>query len=88
MESTDGNKSNKAIVSEMATEVFEDMEERFLPHKLPWIRDGQTWIMLRRGQEVRSWMEYILGTDRCLFQNMDVRDPRHNTNQYMVLGRL
>ena len=37
---------------------------------------------------VQSRTDYILGTDRRLFQNVAVRDPRHNTDQYMVLGCL
>ena len=44
--------------------------------------------MKRQGQVVRSRTDYILGTDRRLFQNVAVRDPRHNTDYYMVLGCL
>ena len=33
-------------------------------------------------------MDYILGTDCCLFQNVATQDPRHNTNHYMFLGCL
>ena len=46
------------------------------------------WGMLRKGQEVRSRTDYILGTDRRLFRNVTVRDPRHNSDHYMVLGCL
>ena len=35
-----------------------------------------------------SWTDYILGTDRRLFRNVIVRDPRHNSDHYMVLGCL
>ena len=41
--------------------------------------------MLWNGWEVRSWPDYILGTDRRLFGNVAVRDPRHNSDHYMVL---
>ena len=44
--------------------------------------------MHRSGREVRSWTDYILGTDSCLFQNVLVRDARHNTYYYLVLGCL
>ena len=44
--------------------------------------------MLRKGREVRSQTDYILGTDRRLFRNVAVRDPRHNLDHYMVLGCL
>ena len=44
--------------------------------------------MLRWGQEVCSWTNYILGTDRHLLQNVEVRDTRHNTYHNLVLGFL
>ena len=44
--------------------------------------------MRRKGQVVRSQTDYILGTDRRLFKNVAVQDPRHNTDHYMVLGCL
>ena len=37
---------------------------------------------------VRSRTEYLLGTDRILFRNVSIRDPRHNTDHFMVLGCL
>ena len=46
------------------------------------------WGMLRKGREVRSRTDYILGTDRRLFRNVTVPDPRHNSDHYMVLGCL
>ena len=39
-------------------------------------------------REVRSRTDYILETDHSLLRNMSVRDPRHNSYQYMVLGCL
>ena len=44
--------------------------------------------MLQKGREVRSRTDYILGMDRRLFGNISVRDPRHNSDHYMVLGFL
>ena len=44
--------------------------------------------MQRKGQVVRSRTDYILGTDSLLFRNVAVRDPRHNSDHYMVLGCL
>ena len=41
--------------------------------------------MLRKGREVRSQTDYILGIDRRLFGNVSVRDPRQNSDHYMVL---
>ena len=37
---------------------------------------------------MQSWTDYILGTDRRLFGNVSVRDPRHKSDHYMVLGCL
>ena len=44
--------------------------------------------MPRNGREVRSWTDYILGTDRRLFRNVALWDPWHNLDHYMVLGCL
>ena len=44
--------------------------------------------MIRAGREVRSRTDYILGKDFRLFWNVSVRDPRHNSDHYMVLGFL
>ena len=44
--------------------------------------------MVRESKVVQSRTDYILGTDQSLFWNVSVRDPRHNTNHYMVLGCL
>ena len=43
---------------------------------------------MREGKVVRSRMDYLLGTDRSLFRNVSVRDPRHNTDHFMVVGCL
>ena len=44
--------------------------------------------MVRGGKAVRSRTDYILGTDRSLFKNVAVRDPRYNSDHYMVMGLL
>ena len=44
--------------------------------------------MVREGNVVRSRSDYILGTDQSIFWNVSVRDLRHNTDHYMVLGCL
>ena len=44
--------------------------------------------MVRQGREVRSRADYILGSDRRIFQSVAVRDPRHNSDHYMFLGCL
>ena len=62
------------------------MTYHFLTQKIPWTQEDRTWRMLHRGQEVRYQKYYILGMDLCLFQNVAVRYPMHNTDHYMVLG--
>ena len=44
--------------------------------------------MRRQGRKVRSRTGYILRSDRRIFQNMNVRDPRHNSYHFMVVGSL
>ena len=44
--------------------------------------------MIRGGKEVWSRTDYIMGTDHSLFGNVSARDPRHNSDHYMVLGCL
>ena len=41
--------------------------------------------MICGGQEVCSHINYILGTDLHLFQNMAFQDAWHNTDHYLVL---
>ena len=66
----------------------EDMTAHILRRKRIWGRERRTWNMVREGKMVRSRMDYILGTDRSLFRNVSVRDPRHNTDHFMVVGCL
>ena len=74
-----------AVPTEAGIEV---MAAHFLPRRSRWNQERRTWSMVREGKVVRYRTEYILGTDRSLFWNVSVRDPRHNTDHYMVLGCL
>ena len=47
-----------------------------------------TCSMVRTGKEVRYQTDYILGTDRCLFRDVTVWDPRHNSYHYLFIGCL
>ena len=42
--------------------------------------------MIREGRDMRSRTDYILGKDFRIFGNVSFRDPRHNSEHYMVLG--
>ena len=84
----EGDRRAEDIRTTIAAEGLEDMAQHFLPRERRWCRDQRTWGMLWNGREVRSQTDYILRTDRHLFRNVAVRDPRHNSDHYMVLGCL
>ena len=44
--------------------------------------------MVRQGREVRSRMDYIMGSDCWVFRKVVVQDPVHNYDQFMVMGCL
>ena len=69
-----------------AAEGLEDMVRRFQPRERRWCRDRRTWGLIRKGREVRSRTDYILGADRRLFRNVAVQESWHNSDHYMVLG--
>ena len=76
------------IAVALAEEGIEDMVAHFLLRQRKWVRERRTWSMVREGKVVWSRTDYILGTDLRLFWNISVRDPRHNTDHYMVMGCL
>ena len=84
----EGDRRAEDIATTLATEGLEDMAKQCLPRESRRCRDRKTWGMLRNGREVRSRTDYILGMDRRIFRNVAVRDPRHNSDHYMVLGCL
>ena len=83
----EGDRREEDIAATTATKVLEDMAQHFLPPERRWCRYWQTWGMLQKGSEVRSWTDYILGTDRRLFGNVFVQDPRHNSNHQWTRQR-
>ena len=82
----EGDWRGEEIAATLATEGLEDMTAHFLPRRRSWFWDRRMWSMIWVGKEVRSRTDYILGTDRRLFLNVSVRDPRHNSYHYIVLG--
>ena len=84
----EGDQREENIAAPFTTEGLEGMAPHFLPQQRRWCWDRRTWGMLRKGMEMRSRTDYILGTDRHLFRNVSVRYPRHNLDHYMVLGCL
>ena len=84
----EGNRRAENIATDLATAGVEDMAQHFMPQRRRWNRGRRTWDMRRKGHVVRSRTDYIMGKDRRLFKNVAVRDPRHNSDHYMVLGCL
>ena len=85
---TETDRRVSEIAAAMTEAGVEDMAAHFLSRKLKWGRERRTWIMVREGKVVRSRTDYLLGTDRSIFRNVSVRDPRHNTDHFMVVGCL
>ena len=76
------------ITVALTTEGLEDMLNLLLLHRRPWCQDGRTWVMIQVGREVRSHTDYILVTDRRLFWNVSVWDPRYNSDHSLFMGCL
>ena len=57
----EGDRREEDIAATIVTEGLENMAQNFLPRERWWCRDWRTWGMLRKGREVRSRTDYILG---------------------------
>ena len=66
----------------------EDMTAHFLLPRRRWGRERRTGSMVQEGKVVRSRTDYLLGTGQSLFRNVSIRDPRHNTDHFIVVGCL
>ena len=84
----DGRGQKKEIATVMVMEGLEDLAEHLFLRRRAWCRDCRTWSTRRQGRVVRSWMDYILGSDRRILQNVAVQELRHNSNHFMVVGSL
>ena len=86
LEEPEGYRREEETLAELTAAVLEEILAHFLPRRCPWCRGGRTCSMVQMGREVRSWTGYILWKDHCLFRIVAIRDPRHNSDHYMVLG--
>ena len=77
---------DKEITKTLTITVIEYMSTHLLPRRKSWARYRQIWNILRKGREVRSHMDYLMGTYRCLLHIISIWDDRHNIYQYLVLG--
>ena len=62
--------------------------EDFHTYVCPRNQEKGMWSMVVIVMEVRFRTDYILDTDRCLFRNMSILDPRNNLDNYLILGCL
>ena len=85
---TDNDRRGSEIAAALKEAGVEDMSAHFLLRKQLWGRERRTWSMVREGRVVWSRTDYLLGTDRSLFRNVSLRDPRHNSDHLMVVGHL
>ena len=74
----EGRERDEGIAASISKEVLDVISSHFLPRHKLWLKDSCTWDMHPGSWEVRSRINYILGTDSCLLQNVAVRDARHN----------
>ena len=88
LESTGGRGQDEEITAAVLTAGLEDLLVHFLPSRIAWNRYRRMWANVRQGREMRSWTDYILGSNCRIFQNVAVRDLRHNSDHCMVLGCL
>jgi hypothetical protein len=79
-----GSEREHEIAATVAACGLEDMASHFRPRR-PY-REGYTWKMSRLGSLVTSRCDYLLGTDRRTFLNVCLKDPRFDSDHFMVLG--
>lgn len=82
----EGSERDETIAAAIADEGLEDMSLHFFRRRGK--RDGRTWTMARQGRMITSKTDYVLGTDRRAFRNVQTRDPRCNSDHYMVVANL
>ena len=88
LEEPEGTPRSETIADKLVADGLMDMSLYFLQQQKTWLKDRCTLRMQWDGREVRSRREYILGTDRILFQDAAIQDARHHSEHYMVLGCL
>jgi hypothetical protein len=72
------------IMALMASMGLEDMPSHF--RQRAGFRHGDTWHMVRDGQLISSKCDYIMATDRRIFQYVRLKEPRYNSDHLMVTG--
>ena len=73
----------QAITTEMAVLGLEDLLLHFRLRRS--YRHGMTYMQHRNGETVRARCDYLLGTDRRMFTNVSIRDPRLFTSDHLMV---
>ena len=74
---------NQAVAASFAAHGLFDLLAHYRQRKRH--RHLQTWYQVREGTLLRSRCDYILGTDRRLFENVGLRDPRSYSTDHLML---
>ena len=78
---------NQQVAACLATHGLFDLLPHFRQRRS--FRHNTTWYQIRQGTLYQSRCDYILGTDRRLFETVALRDPRsYSTDHLMLRGRL
>lgn len=79
------NRTNQ-VAATLAVFGLEDFLHHFRQRKN--FLHKQTWRKVMKGKLHRSRCDYIMGTDRRLFQTVSIRDPRHfSTDHLMIVAK-
>jgi hypothetical protein len=74
------------IAAVLASQGLEDMMGHFAATRC--YRAGYTWKQSRQGVLVTSRCDYLLGVDRRAFSKVCLKDPRFDSDHFMILGVL
>jgi exonuclease III len=74
---------NQQVAEVITAYGLEDMLHHFQQRKA--FTHQKTWWQNREGKIIRSRCDYILGTDRRLFETVSIRDPRYFTSDHYML---
>ena len=85
LEKAGGRVRDKKITVAVVKAGLEDLAVHFFPQRRTWCRDQRMWGSVRQWRVVRSWTDYILGSDHRIFQNVAVWDQRHNSDHFMFV---
>ena len=58
---------------------LEEISAHYLPQRRSWNLYQTPCEVVKQGRLTRSLTDYILCSDRQIFQNVAVQDPRHNS---------